>query len=405
MPFLQAIFCLKGFDDRKRFFATSLFSLFGFIFFSILFSEHFTVNFAILLILTTVLTFSTKRRLHDAKLNKKWQLVPAGLLLLTGFLILLIDNNSSYYLLIFPTVSAALLLTYPSKNQLADNNYILGYYGPVNLSRYIKESVVTKSHNQRIEPTLVTEKASEQFYMSEAFAEHNTTSKAQSATDTEQKHNENKDNNENNNNNKKADIGELIRLRLLSNRKFQLSLIAGISLIFIGILVMSAFNAISQSDTNPNNAELDQSQKSSASTSPKVTGKNVITDIIANKGDLLVMPDNFNLYLSAYRGIIIHWKADQVANGQLWSLLSASGDKSCQSITFNKGAAIRPLAVLVEQGNEYFASFSPLDSQELIQALAFRGNFSLCGYSFSLKGSQAVLGKNSQYAPFLEKDA
>jgi len=400
VPFLLAIFCFKGFDNRSRFFATLICSLLGFIFFSAIFPGYLAVNLVVLLILTTVLTFSTRRRLHDAKLNKKWQLVPASLLLLTGLLILLIDNSSSYYLLILPTLSAALLLTYPSKNQPADNNYILGYYGPVDLSSYIKEPAVIKSHNQRIEPTLVTEKASEQLYMSEAFAEHNTTSKAQNATGTEQKHNKNHENN-----NKKADIGELIRLRLLSNRKFQLSLIAGFSLIFIGILVMSAFNAISQPDTNPNNVELDQSQKSSASTSQKVTGKNVITDIIANKGDLLLMPDNFNLYLSAYQGIIIHWKADQVANGQLWSLLSGSGDKSCKNITFNTGDAIRPLAVLVEQGNEYFASFSPLDSKELIQALAFRGNFSLCGYSFSLKGSQAVLGKNSQYAPFLEKDA
>ena len=86
-------------------------------------------------------------------------------------------------------------------------------------------------------------------------------------------------------------------------------------------------------------------------------------------------------------------------------MLSGSGDKSCQTISFNKGEAIRPIGVLVDNGSDYFASFSPLDSKELIQALAFRGNFSLCGYNFSLKGSQAVLGKNSQYAPFLEKDA
>lgn len=396
MPFLQAIFCFKGFDNRSRFFSILIFSLLVFTFCSTISPGYLAVNLVVLLILTTVLFFSTKRRLHDAKLNKKWQLVPASLFLLTGLLILLIDNSSSYYLLILPTLSAALLLTYPSKSQPADNNYILGYYGPVDLSTYIKEPVTIKNHKLRIEPTLVTESISEQLYMSDVFAEQSTTTKEQSATASEQARD---------NNSKKADIGELIRLKFMSNRKLQLAIIASISVVLLSTLAISGFNAISKPDTNINNTELGQSQKSSTSISENVMDKNIITNIIANKSHLLVMPDNFNLYLSAYQGIIIHWKADQVANGQLWSLLSGSGDKSCQNITFNKGDAIRPLAVLVDNDSDYFASFSPLDSKELIQALAFRGNFSLCGYNFSLKGSQAVLSKHSQYGPFLEKDA
>ncbi|PKG85851.1 hypothetical protein CXF85_03495 [Colwellia sp. 75C3] len=378
MPFLQAVFCLKGFDDRSRFFATAIISLLGFIFFSAIFSGYWAVSFVILLLLTAVLTCSTKRRLHDAKLNKNWQLVPGGLLLLTGVLSLFIENSSSYYLLILPTLSIALLLTYPSKNQ---KNHILGYYGPIDLSLYIKGPVVMKSHNQRIEPTLVTHGTNEQFYINEAVEAQSTTFDKQSEFETSSK---------------QTDIGELIRLKFLSNRKLQLGIIVGISFVFIAVFINSAFNAINQESTDIHNTELSE---------PQVLSNNLVTTTLANKEHLLAMPDNFNLYLSEYRGIIIHWQADQVSNGELWSQVSASGDKSCQSISFNKGSAIRPLAVVVENGSEYFASFSPLDSGELIQALAFRGNFSLCGYKFSLKGSQAVLGKNNQYAPFLDKDA
>lgn len=381
MPFLQAVFCLKGFDDRSRFFATAIISLLGFIFFSAIFSGYLAVSFAILLILTAVLTSSTKRRLHDAKLNKNWQLVPGGLLLLTGVLSLFIENSSRYYLLILPALSIALLLTYPSKNKKARNNYILGYYGPIDLNIYIKDPVVMKSHNQRIEPTLVTDSVSEQFYINETIEEQNVTANDQSDFEV---------------NSKQTDIGELIRLNFLSNRKLQLGIIACVSLVFIGVFINSVFNTI-----NPKNTEFNETELSAT----QLLSNNTVTNILINKDHLLAMPDNFNLYLSEHRGIIIHWQADQVADGELWSQLSARGDKSCKIISFNKGSAIRPLAVLVENGSEYFASFSPLDSGELIQALAFRGNFSLCGYKFSLKGSQAILGKNNQYATFLDKDA
>lgn len=374
MPFLQAVFCLKGFDDRSRFFATSVVSLLGFVFCSAIFSGYLVVSFAILFLFTAVLTCSTKRRLHDAKLNKNWQLVPGGLFLLTGILSLLIESSNSYYFLILPLLSTALLLTYPSKNK---GKYTLGYAGPVDLSSYQQTPRVMKTQNQRIEPTLATAGVSEHIYINEAVAEPTFTPNDQP-------------------DNKQADLGELIRLKFLSNRKLQLGVVASVSVIFIAVFISSFFTSMSQQHSSETNTELSE---------PHLDAQTPSTNVIGSKDHLLAMPDNFNLYLSEYQGIIIHWQADQVSNGELWSLLSANGDKSCKNIKFNKGAPIRPLAVLVENGSEYFASFSPLDSKELVQALAFRGKFSLCGYSFSLKGTQAVLGKHIQYASFLEQEA
>lgn len=381
MPFLQAVFCLKGFDDRNRFFATSLFTILGFVICSAILSNYLVVSFVILFMLTLVLTCSAKRRLRDAKLNKNWQLVPGGLLLLTGTLSLLLESTASYYLLILPLLSIALLLTYPSKKTNEKANYILGYLGPVDLSEYKQKPIAIKTPNQRIEPTLAAEGANEQLYSYETIAEQSITPDHTFDDEIDSK---------------QADIGELIRLKFLGNRKIQLGLIASVALIFLGVLVNSTISAIPTEQNITNKSELHE---------PQVLASSISATVLTNKDHLLAMPDNFNLYLSEYQGIIIHWQADEVANGELWSQLSTKGDKSCQSIKFNKGSSIRPLSVLVENGSEYFASFSPIDSSELIKALAFRGKFSLCGYSFSLKGTQAVLGKHSQYAPFLEQDA
>ena len=381
MPFLQAVFCLKGFDDRNRFFATSIFTILGFVICSAILSNYLVVSFVILFMLTLVLTCSAKRRLRDAKLNKNWQLVPGGLLLLTGILSLLLESTASYYLLILPLLSIALLLTYPSKKTNEKANYILGYLGPVDLSEYKQKPIAIKTPNQRIEPTLAAEGANEQLYSYETIAEQSITPDHTFDDEIDSK---------------QADIGELIRLKFLGNRKIQLGLIASVALIFLGVLVNSTISAIPTEQNITNKSELHE---------PQVLASSISATVLTNKDHLLAMPDNFNLYLSEYQGIIIHWQADEVANGELWSQLSTKGDKSCQSIKFNKGSSIRPLSVLVENGSEYFASFSPIDSSELIKALAFRGKFSLCGYSFSLKGTQAVLGKHSQYAPFLEQDA
>ncbi|WP_019025833.1 hypothetical protein [Colwellia piezophila] len=389
MPFLQAVFCIKGFDDRSRFFATSMIALIGFIFCSALFSDYFTVNIIILLLFTAALACSTKRRLHDAKLNKNWQLVPAGLFLLTGILSLLIENSSSYYLLIVPALSVALLLTYPSRNNKARNSYIWGYYGPVDLNIYRHTTNVASSHSRRIEPTMAAGSISEQPYVNEAMAENNFTPEYENQYQEEYQADPDGDN-------KQTDIGELIRLKFLGNRKLQLGVIASVVLIIVAVLVNSLVSSMNQ---QPSDVEQAQSTKQ------QLNDENSVTNIKTNKDHLLEMPDNFNLYQSQFQGIIIHWQADQVPDGELWSQVTARGDKSCQRITFNKGSSLRPLSVSVENGSDYFASFSPLDSSELIQALAFRGKFSLCGYNFSLKGSQAVLGKHTNYAPFLDKDA
>ena len=116
----------------------------------------------------------------------------------------------------------------------------------------------------------------------------------------------------------------------------------------------------------------------------------------------ITLPDNFSLMVSPHNGLVINWQADSAENKELWNITHAQGDSSCQAIEFNKGDAIRSYKVNIEQNSEYFAYFSPLDTKVLVKNIAFKGKFSLCGYEFSLKGSQSALGKVEFYANLIE---
>lgn len=120
-----------------------------------------------------------------------------------------------------------------------------------------------------------------------------------------------------------------------------------------------------------------------------------------NRHHKVTLPDNFSVLATDYNGIVISWQAETSQAQKLWDIQTTEGDKSCQAITFNNGDSFRSLNVVVENGQQYFANFSPLDNASIVKAIALRGNFSLCGYNFSLKGSQAVLGKHPFYSELL----
>ncbi len=389
---LHSIICLQGFDNRSRFFFLFASAISAFILFSYVFSAYLIISLVILIALSCILSLSTIRRLRDAKLNNNWQFVPGGTFLVTGVIILLLTNNVSYWLLLLPCISCALLLTYRSKNSLTNEKtenkvYILGYHGPVDLSSYLQAIKQSELHSrQRIEPTITEQSSIQQNNEKKVEVKYIDPLNYEVPKKTTQVQEQ-----------EQADIGELIRLKLLNNKQFQLSLLIVIVIIFIAVLASSI---LSISDTpSPDKEQVLVLEETTSSNHTSTTGELINFDRI--KHHQLSMPDNFDLFLSKYQGVIIHWQADEVSNGSLWSQTSSQGDKSCKVISFNKGKDIRTLTVQVESNSDYFAYFSPLDSKELIRALAFRGNFSLCGYNFSLKGSQAVLGKNNQYANFM----
>ncbi len=344
------------------------------------FTGKLIISLAISALFSAALGLTSLRRLHDAKLNKNWLFAPSLSFALVTLIIIFSEQHSSYYLLLIPALSSAVLLTYASKQQSTGKKYILGYIGPVDMSEYQQSAHQGKSAKFRIEPSIAGESVINIDAQPQETQQAHAAYTFNNSQQTSQLDGE------------KTDIGELIRLKLLSNKKAQLAMLAMVLITLAAVLTSWLITFFTASNSN----ELEQKS------APQIL--NTRADTVREQP--LVMPDNFTLYLSQHQGVIINWQADEVSTPQLWSQFSAQGDNSCQQISFNKGKSLRTLAVDVESKNganiDYFASFSPLDSQAIIQALAFRGKFSLCGYDFSLKGSQAVLGKNKHYAHWIE---
>ncbi|NQY86628.1 MAG: hypothetical protein HRT51_02605 [Colwellia sp.] len=380
MQFLKSLFCVQGLDNRSRFFAICGAVYLVFIMLTSAFTGKAIISLAILALFTSILVLTSLRRLKDAKLNKNWLLVPNVIFVLTALIIIFSEYSSSYYLLIISAFCLAVLLTYPSVNNKnsAPLNYILGYCGPVDMSEYQQITHQGKQAKFRIEPTLACDNAANL---------NNDDQAVLSIDETTSPYDKNE---------QRIDLGEIIRLKLVNNKKAQLAIAIILTIALVSVCASWLMKYLS------NNEQVQTVQESN-----KVTKS---TQNILERKHYLAMPDNFSLFLSQHQGIIINWQADEVSTPLLWSQLSAQGDNSCQQISFNKGKPIRTLKVQVENNttvangvyNNYFASFSPLDSRALIQALAFRGSFSLCGYNFSLKGSQAALGKHKQYTDWVE---
>ena len=334
------------------------------------FTGMFFISLLLLVLFSLILAITSIRRLHDAKLNKKWLFAPSLTFALVALIIVLSEQHSSYYLLIIPALCSAVLLTYPSSSK---RNFILGYDGPVDLKEYQQEPHLGKEAKFRIEPSLAGDNS---INFNHSASPAMQTPQADGGMSYH----------------KQTDIGEMIRLKLLGNKKAQLIVAAFVALTLIAVVVswlMSYLNTPIQGITEePPNQQVINIESAQTREYP------------------LAMPDNYTLYLSEHQAITINWQADEVNNTLLWSQTTAQGDESCKNISFDKGESIRTLSVQVEKSaginNDYFASFSPLDSKTLIQALAFRGNFTLCGFDFSLKGSQAALGKNGKYAQWID---
>jgi len=402
VPLLKSLFCYQGFDNRSRFLAISISSYLCFLLASAAFSGTVLLLLTYAL-LTTVIAFTTLRRLNDALLNNKLTLLPSISFALTCIATLLIDSANSYWLLFIPALSSAFFLTYTEKKQ---QHYILGYAGPIDLSTFLQND---NKQTHRIEPTLAQAGANSNVnnpLVQEAVLATNESLQSSQQVPWEIQEEADKDVHkkalekvlEKTQSQENQDLGVRIRLALFGGKEQRkelgkevgakksrfiiIAVIIALALIVTTIIIVSSFSSTDKIED--------------------VKNQIVNKPIESSRLYPLAMPDNFTLYLSKHQGLIIHWQADEVNNDKVWSQTTAQGDKSCKAITFNNKETVRTLDVKVENNSDYYAQFSPLDSKKLIQAIAFRGNFSLCGYKFSLKGSQAALAKNEHYADIVD---
>ena len=120
------------------------------------------------------------------------------------------------------------------------------------------------------------------------------------------------------------------------------------------------------------------------------------------KRQTVKLPDHFSLSLEQ-DNLYLSWLGDTLKPGVIWDLASATGDQRCAALQFNDGSQFRPLKVSIINGNGLVeAAFSPLDTKALINDIAMRGSIKLCGYDFSLKGSQAALQADNAFSQYLK---
>lgn len=368
MPFLNALLCKQGCDNRLRFFIINFIGYISFLFIN--YANNNKILALIVLFISAYLsTLSALRRLKDANLKTNWLILAVALYLLIGLAMVFISVNVINLLILIPFTFSALLLTYPSNNKNRHNQkYLWGYNGPIDLSSYKDTQVY--SQKSRIEPSFIANENILNTTFENSGLNQNTQAtnkKASQATQIKEN---------------KIDLGEVIRKKLLLHKKAILILIT-ISISLLAILNLSKTITLSEEIQLTNNTN--------------IVSQHDITPVF-KRIEQLDMPDNFTLFFNQYGGLVINWQADEPSAKQAWSIITAQGDESCQKIHFNKGEAFRTLAVTVENKLNHYANFSPLDTQKLLQAIAFRGNFTLCDFKFSLKGSQAALNKNSKYA-------
>lgn len=116
----------------------------------------------------------------------------------------------------------------------------------------------------------------------------------------------------------------------------------------------------------------------------------------------VTMPDTYELLMN-HDGLIVKWPGDRAEQGTLWSLLTAQGDRSCAELRFNNDNRYRPVKVEVWPDDVYYAFFSPLDTADIVYDVAMRGNFTLCGYDFGLRGSMDTLRAHPAFALYTRR--
>lgn len=350
MPFLFSLLCVKGDDNALRLLTISLIGQLTFLLSVALFPESKIAQSVFAVISAITIAISTKRRSNDIGRYSHWIWIYPVSVLVTSVIYIAYPNTIPLWLTLMPVIISAITFLQPQTNK----DYTLGYTGPVDLSDYSTQS---KTQYMRVEPSINGSATMDiQTTIQQSRTTANTASSGQPIS--------------------------AFTLNALSSKAKFIALITTLGVVALLLAVLMPSSAENKDITPQESA------------SPRLNK--------AIKNHKLTLPDNFSLYLNDHNALAISWQTDEILdNGFLWQLATAQGDKSCENITFNNGKNYRTLEVVAEQDGLY-ASFSPLDTQTIVQQIAFKSSFKLCGYSFSLKGSQVALGKHPAYAAYVE---
>ena len=180
-----------------------------------------------------------------------------------------------------------------------------------------------------------------------------------------------------------AQLQEVIEEAPLNRKQWLFAGVGVLSLVVIGLLVSLLFSG----ESEPEAQVVDKPQP----------------EVVTVPKETVAFRDGFKLSLQGEK-LSMSWLGDDGNSEMLWDLADAKGDRSCRELRFNNGTTYRPMTVerLADQNNSTQAEFTPLDTKAIIKDIARRGKVSLCGYTFSLKGSQADMSKNRAFRAYIE---
>lgn len=379
MQLLKSLLCFQGRDNGQRFLTINAICYAVFLIMNALTPLNPLSAILIALPLAAVSALSAIRRLKDAKLPDRRALITFTVFLLCTLVINVTSHGGSYLLLLLALMTS-LYVALPVGQ---GGNYIHGYTGPVELNSSPPSPGGKNIYTQRIEPTMAS--AADDSLLSTMTPVAATEELPSSQTNVEDVRQESSSRARQH---VASDPFEPLRQWLSAHKKLSIGLVAGIS----GIIVIAALIPVLMTDPPPLSETTVSQQPLFEQAEP--SSQRIIEQELA-------MPDSYWLQLDNNKGLSIAWQANETTDGILWSILTAKGDKSCADLRFNNGDKIRTTLVEVEHGVEYLASFSPLDTRKIIRSLAMRGSFKVCGYDFSLKGSQKALNLNSAFSDYL----
>jgi hypothetical protein len=359
---IKSLFCFNGYDNKQRFAVINTAAYLVLLLNQLLFAESIGFQLLLAVVLLALVLMSALRRSKDSNSLIYYSAIFAVTFVIVALAMLVIDHWAKYLLLLPAAIVTAMGSLLASSNP--ERQYHMGYCGPVELKP--GKGASSPKYSQRIEPTITGHEnqptANTEYHYASAVYQQVQQSSVESET--------------------VSSPVNAIQQWLADNTRLALGLTSALTLlIFASILALVFFKDVPQQA--PENKQV-----TASAAQPERLHQ-------------LAMPDDFYLIMDANQGVIIHWQADDNDNGEIWSQASATGDKTCSHIAFDNKNQLRTMAVSVEKSSDYFAAFSPLDTAKLVKLLAAKSRFKLCGYDFSLQGSQAKLSYDKVFEAYL----
>lgn len=382
---LKTLLCLQGKDNGRRFLVISLVCYLLLLIFSPVLNRSLILLLLLLLVCCPLLLTASIRRVRDSGFGLMLAGLPVIVFCANVFALGFTSGFAKWLLLIVAVLSSGFIATLSNARIRRNYSYSFGYSGPVD--RQLNETQITSLQTPRVEPTF-----SAATNTHTASAEQNFPAVDKSSDTSAMRKVEFSDPFEKSANQRKA----LLQWDIYFNKSCQwvLSNPVPASLITLAIsgLIILLMVFAKNDQTNQQTASSEQQTKTDLP-------RHIVAKQRTNK---IQMPDNFWLLTDQYQALTIAWQGDFVDKKQLWFAVTGQGEKNCAELVFDKQKRFKVMQVEVKNGGDYYADFSPLDTQQIIQFIAQLNQFELCGFYFSLQGTQKQLMSNKHYAGYLD---